>query len=294
MKKILLMAVAMALVSSVAFAAKTTYIVTNKRFNYVKIKEVSGNVAEERRMTHPVILDETGLRAALASVKLSRSFIISKDVDNQDVFDERAINFLAPNLVKAFEKAGPKEKIVFSYLAKNPFFIIRNDRLSICEAWIQGDELHIKFEKLYAKITGDVDKRGNEARAIANARGLRVKLELGEGQKLGIDDTEEIVLDIHHNYVKKPEAPAAPESVTMAGERVETPNEVQTPAPEIAAKGKSKKTDKKAETESVVPPPELEVKTSETRLKELDELKKQGLVNKKEYEEKRKEILKEL
>lgn len=289
MKKILLMAVAMALVSSVAFAAKTTYIVTNKRFNYVKIKEISGNVAEERQMTHPVILDETGLRAALASVKLSRSFIISKDVDTQEVFDERAINFLAPNLVKAFEKAGPKEEIVFSYLSKNPFFIIRNDRLSICKTWIHGDELHIKFEKLYAKILGDVDKRGNEARAIAYAQGLRVKLELGEGQKLGIDDTEEIVLDIHHNYVKKPEAPVVPEPVTMAGEKPAASDEV-------AVKDKSKKADKKAkaEMEAVAPPPTPEVKTAEARLKELDELKEQGLVNKKEYGEKRKEILKDL
>lgn len=287
MKKILLMAVVMGFVSSLAYAAKTTYIATNKRFNYVKIKEVSGREAGERQMTHPVTLDETGLRAALASVMLSRGYLISKEVDTQQVFDERAINFLAPNLVRAFGKAGPGEEIVFSYLSKNPLFIIRNDRLSICNAWIHEDELHIKFQKLYAKILGDVDKRGNEARAIAYAQGLRVKLDLGEGQKLGIDDPEEIVLNLHHNYVKKPEAPAVPESVTMAGERPAVSDEV-------AVKGKSKKTDKKAKTESVIPSPEPEAKTSETRLKELDELKEQGLVNKKEYEEKRKEILKDL
>lgn len=82
--------------------------------------------------------------------------------------------------------------------------------------------------------------------------------------------------------------------MTMAGEKIKPVGEPQ--AGESSAKDKSKKSGKKsAQAPSAnAPIPQPEVKTAETRLKELDTLKKQGLVNKKEYEEKKKEILKGL
>ncbi len=275
MKKIILMVFAFTLVSGLARAEKTTYIITNHRFNYVKIKEVSGKVAAERRMTQPKQIDEQGLRAALASVNLARSYVIKKEVDSQRVFDDTAIDYLAPALVKAFAQATENEEIVFAYLSKNPIFILRNDRLNICKAWIRGDELHIKFEKLYAKVTGDVDKRGNEAREISRAMGLRVKLELGDGQKLGVTDIEEVVLDMNYNYVKGPEEKKAPKAATMSGEK---------PAKEVATK----------KTAAPVEAAPVQTKTAKDRLEELNQLKKDGLIDKKEYDEKKKEILMEL
>lgn len=297
MKKLVLCTLLLFVTAGTAWAAKTTYVATNHRFNYVKLKEVSGSIVEARGMTHPATLDETGLRAALASINLSRSHVIKKEIDSQRVFDDRAIDFLAPNLVRAFSQATPDEVVVFSYLSKDPLFIIRNDHLNICEAWVHGDELHIKFEKFYAKITGDVDKRGNEARAIARARGLRVKLELGDGQKMGVDDPDEIILDMHHNYAKKPEPEKPAEGVTMSGERIPTTEEVK--APEMAqtkADNKKEKTSKKKEevTAEPVAPQPSEKPNPKVRLEQLDQLKKDGLINKREYEEKRKEILKEL
>lgn len=302
MKRFVFCTLALFLTAGTAWAAKTTYVATNHRFNYVKIKEVSGPEAEGRAMTHPAKVDEQGLKAALASVNLARSYVIKKEADTQRVFNDPTIEFLAPNLVRAFAQAGPTEMVVFSYLSKNPFFIIRNDRLNICQAWIHNDELHIKFEKLYAKITGDVDKRGGEVKAIARARGLRVKLELGEGQKLGIDDPDEIVLDMHYNYAKKPEEPRAPEGVTMAGEKAQpgvqpgqepaataTAPEEKAPRKKEAKAAKSK--DASLAAQAPVPAPQ---KTAKERLEELEQLKKEGLINKKEYEEKKKDILKEL
>lgn len=210
MKKCLaLFALAVLFLPELSWAGKTTYIVTNHRLNYVRLKEVKGRVAEERVMSHPVSLDEGGLRSALASLHLSRSYVISKEVDTQQIFDDRALNFLAPALVKAFSQANSMEEVNFSYLSKNPLFIIRNDRLTMATAWVHDRELHVKFDKLYAPIFGDIDKRGTEDKIAAKSRGLRVKLELGEGQKYGIKDPEEIVLDLNYNYAQKQDAAAS-------------------------------------------------------------------------------------
>lgn len=298
-------AVAVALVLGLfaqeVWAAKTTYIVTNNRFNYVKLRELGAKEADVLKMTHPATLDEKGLRAALASVQLARAYIVKKEVDSQQVFDERAIDYLTPALVRAFSQAKENEIVVFSYVTKDPLFIIRNDRLNICRAWVSGDELHIRFEKLYAKLLGDTDKRGNESKLISQARGLRVKLELGEGQKLGIDDPEELVLGLNYNYVKKPEPKPVPtEGVTMTGESVpfsEGAADAGAKAPGSMAKekkGRGKPTKEGALAAETTPSAAPTPKSAKDRLEELNQLKKDGLIDKKEFDEKKKEILKEL
>lgn len=296
MKKMIAAAILGILWVNTSWAAKTTYIVTNNRFNYVKLKEIKAKEAETLKITHPATLDEQGLRGALSSINLARSYVVKKEADTQQVFDENAINYLAPAIVRAFAQASPQEIVVFSYLSKNPYVFIRNDRLSICRAWISDGELHVKFEKLYAKLFGDTDKRGNEAKLISQARGLRVKLELGEGQKLGIDDTDEIVLSLNTNYTKKPEvAKVVTEGVTMSGEKVPLGGEEQTeevPAKENKKAAKKGKVAKEAEFATTSQP--LTTKSPKERLEELNDLKKNGLIDKKEYEEKKKEILKDL
>jgi hypothetical protein len=270
MKRIVLLAMVFVLIPSFAWSAKTTYIATNRRFNYVKIKEVKRAVAQRRDMTHPVQLDEQRLRAALASIKLSRSYLVKKKVDTQEVFGDRDIDFLAPNIVRAFAQAGPTEEVVFSYLSKNPKFILRDDRLNIARAWIHGNELHIKFEKLYAKIFGDIDKRGGERKAINRSSGLRVRLQLGPGQKMAVDDSDELILELNYDYAAKPQLKEA-----AKGRGAEVPAwRAEPPAALESTEG--------AESEYL---------SAKDRLETLDRLKKDGLITKKEYERKRQEIL---
>lgn len=280
---------------AVLLAAKTTYIATNHRFNYVKLKEVKSSVAAERDMTHPKDLDTLGLKEALRSVKLSRSYIIKKEVDTQRVFDDDSIEFLAPNLAKAFSQANDREEIVFSYLMKNPRFILRNDRLNLGVMWISGNELHIKFKKLYAKVTGDIDKRGNEAKAIARARGLRMKLDLGQGQTMGLGDPDELVLNLNYNYAETPERakPIPTTTRTMSGEIV--------PVPGVGTKTKTATGTEGGTMASNSTPATTEATTTadttnsvKGRLQSLEELKNEGVITDKEYKEKRKEILKDL
>ncbi|MFA4874360.1 MAG: hypothetical protein WC956_07790 [bacterium] len=306
-KHLVLAAAALLLLAATAEAAKITYITTNHRFNYVKLKEIKASEAESRHMTHPVNVDEVGLRTALASINLARSYIIKKEVDTQQVFDENALDFLSPALARAFAQAQPNEVVVFSYLSKQPMFILRNDRLNLGRAWISGSELHVKFEKLYAKVTGDIDRRGNEAEAIARAQGLRVKLELGPGQKLGLTDTDEVVLDINYNYaenLRKPEPSKVDK--TMAGKEFPKPEgatTTDTTAPqEVKSKKLSKKEKARIEAEAKEHAAEdaqaaaaaAAAPSPKDRLQALDQLKKDGLVTKQEYDLKRKEILKDL
>lgn len=298
MKKSLLIAIALCLAAADVSAAKTTYIATNHRFNFVKLKEVSARVAEERLMTHPTTVNELGLRAALASVRLSRSFIIKKEIEDQQVFDEPAINFLVPAMVKAFAEAKPIEEVVISYLSKYPLVIIRNDRLNIATAWIHENELHLKFSKLYALVTLDVDKRGSEAKAANNSRGLRINLEIGPGQRMAINDPEELILDINYNYAEKPKEAPVPDDYTMAGEKIEkAPDDKADVKKGKKSKGKEKAVEKAEASNSAEAvaakeeATELTVDSVESRLQKLEDLKSKGLITKKEYEAKRKEIL---
>ncbi len=289
---------------TVARAAKTTYIATNHRFNYVKLKEVKSSVAVERDMTHPKDIDSLGLKEALKSVKLSRSYIIKKEVDTQRVFDDASIDFLAPNLAKAFSQANEREEVIFSYLMKNPLFILRNDRLNLGKMWISGNELHIRFTKLYAKVTGDIDKRGNEAKAIARARGLRIRLELGPGQQLAINDPEELVLNLSYNYAETPDRakPLPTTTRTMGGKIVPVPGVGTTADAKAAtaaeggamASNSAPVTTGTAATTTTMATTAGTINSVKYRLQSLEELKKEGIITDKEYKRKRLEILNDL
>lgn len=261
MKRSLLLVATLMLIPTTLWARKTTTIATNHRFNSVKLSELSLKEAEKRGISHPLDVDEKRLRDILASIKLSKQYLVRKDVASQEVLSEAAVDFLAPNLAGAFRKAAVTDEVLFSYLVKRPDFIMRNDRLTVGRAWVHGDEVHIKFDKLYAKVTGDTDKRGNEAKLAARARGLRVALALEPGQRMSPQDPEELIVTL-------------------------TP-----PTPEVVPAEKTTKAERSTVEQDVV---DDSAKNVEGRLQELKDLKEKGLINKKEYEAKRKEILSDL
>ena len=282
MRKVVVLVLIAALWSSIAVAKKTTYIVTDHRFNYVKLVEVNAKEAGELGITQPRDIDDARMRAMLASIKMSRRHVISKEVDTQEAFDERSINYLAPALAKAFRQGSSNEVVVFSFLMKNPHFILRDDRLNLGRAWIHDNELHVKFDKLYAKLTGDTDAKGNEAKAIARARGLRTDLEFGPGQQAGEKNPEELVIDLNHDFVSDATAIAA-----------KAPAETEK---ETKSKKKGKKDIAKAEDQAATAAPAATAPADDVkgRLEALEQLKKDKLITEKEYKEKKKEILKDL
>ena len=196
MKKIIFVVIGLSLFCGAALAKKTTYIYTDNRFNFVKIEEMSKKEADALATNQPFTISEEQVRAILKELKLARSFIRNKETETQDIFDESAINFLAPKLVDALSKATYKDKIIFSYLTKDPKFILRNDRLTIVDAWVSDNKVYFNFEKLMARLDGDYDKRGDYSKIVARARGLRVSLEIREGQAYGTS-TDEVVVDLN-------------------------------------------------------------------------------------------------
>jgi len=269
MKKLLITAVFV--MASFSLYAKSEYIYTDHRFNYVKLEDLSKKDAESIQPTQPYTTTEEDMRAVLKSLKLSRNFIIKKEVEDQDIFSEKGINFLAHKLVEGLLKATDKQKVVFSYLAKEPVFVLRNDRITIGYIWAKSASIHFKFEKLYAKLLGDTDKKGDFPKLIARAKGLRIELELDACQSYG-DSTSEIVVDVACATGKTKEGAATAE--------------VQpTPA------GKDKKD--KAVKETAAPVAQAPM-TTRDRLKELEQLKMDGLITESEYKRKRRDVLKGL
>lgn len=254
------------LVHGPAFAAKTTYVYTDRKFHFVKRVELKKKELKDREeANHPYRFDELQLRNILAGVHFSQKLILKKEVDAKEVFNKAALDFLVPHLVKAFEEAKPNEQVVFSFITGSAKLVFLENRLTLAEAWVKDNYLHIQFRKLMAKIDTTVyDKFADVSKAINRARGLRIDLELKPGQEFG-DSIDEVLLPLIAATLAVPQAEKT-EAVVKKEEPV-------------------------LQTEPVMTQPPSEV---ETRLRQLENLKKQGLITKEEYEAKRKEILTDL
>lgn len=263
-----------------AYAAKTTYVYTDRKFHFVKRVELKKKELKDREeANHPYRFDELQLRNILANVHFSQKLILKKEVDAKEVFNKAALDFLVPHLVKAFEEAKPNEQVVFSFITGSAKLVFLENRLTLAEAWVKDNYLHIQFRKLMAKIDTTVyDKFADVSKAINRARGLRIDLELKPGQEFG-DSVDEVLLPLT----------ATPTVLTSAEPQAATPKAAAPQAEKVDAV--VKQPEPALKPEPVVAKPTSEV---ENRLRQLEHLKEQGLITEKEYEAKRKEILSNL
>lgn len=258
------------LAPSPALAAKTTYIYTNRRFHFVKRVELDKKELKKRgEAGQPYSFTELQLRNLLADVQISEKLLFKKEVESQEVFNQSVLDFLVPHLVEAFKQAQPNEEIVFSFVATKAKSIAQDNRLTLGKAWVKDGFLHVYFRKLSAKIdTTNYDKLGDVSKAINRAKGLKIALQLKEGQEFG-ETTDEVLLSL------------APKKDNEQRTMDKGPTVKKDQGQGTRDKGPTAKTE---EAESTI----------ETRLKKLKELKEKGLITEEEYEAKRKEILKEL
>lgn len=265
-KKLGLCILMVALVMSCKTAAnRKGYVYDNHRFNYIKAEKFK-NVGS-RNINHPYEFTEPQISQILKAVEVKKGVLLSKDEKIKSVFDGRAVEKLTPNLVKAFSELKPTERLAFSFLSKDPFYVIRDDHLTNGFMWVEDNKLHIQFETFYATMTGDYDKMGYSAsRQANNARGLKVELDLKVGQTFG-DSTRELVVD-----------PA-----------VYAQTLVETPKSEVTKAGSKKASEAAVKTEAV-----KKEKDAKERLHELEVLKKEKMISDEEYKLKREEILKQL
>lgn len=245
------------LVAGPAFATKTTYITTDRKFNFVKRVELKEKELKKRGTAdQPHTFVPMELKNMLSGVAVSHQLVLSKEADSEEVFDSVGLDFLVPNLVEAFKQAGPNEEIIFSFIARKSKTLFQDNRLTLASTWVKDGFLHLAFRKLLAKIdTTNYDKLGDVSTAMNRAKGIRIALELKPGQEFG-KSTDELMVKIGGTALMM----------------------------------KKEETTKK----EAKPVPVLVNSDVEARLKKLQELKDQNLISKKEFEGKKKEILKDL
>lgn len=246
-------------ISSCGFKNRKGYLYDNHRFNYIRLEKI-GDIKGE--INHPYTFTQPQISTILRMIEIKKGIVFTDREQEKTVFDEYSISLLTPYIVKAFETATPKQKVAFSFLIKDPKFVIKNDRLNTGSMWVEDGNLHIDFDLIYVKVSGDTDKRGYEAmrRTVQSARGLRVTLELGPGQEYG-ESTSELVVDL-----------GVAEKIT--DEKIKQEKA-------LAEMG----IDQNVKVEVT------KEKSVKSRMKELEALKKQKLITDEEYNLKRKEIL---
>jgi hypothetical protein len=159
----------------------------------------------------------------------------------------------------------------------------------VIRAYVAQDGLHIEFIKTDAKLLGDYQAHTTGKKMIDSSKGIGVTLEPQPGQKLSFTNPREIILDMNYDFAAEVDQKAAEE---------EAQKEQQKEAKKRSRKEVSSAPESQPGGQTIrhpmpVPPSTLN-KTPEDRLKEIKQLKDQGLITPQEYEVKKKEILKEL
>lgn len=264
----------------------------NNPANYVVLEKMKNAKAEDLVLNHPYTFDPKKLTDMLLSLRYNKALLFRKDVqDSQVFFDEDTLeNKFVPHIVEAFQKASPEEVVVFSIVQKDPLFIIRNDRLNVIRAYVAQDGLHVEFIKTDAKLLGDYQAHTVGTKMIDGAKGIGVTMEPQEGQKLSFTNPREIILDMNYDFAALVDKKAAEEESKEKQEKESkkrSRKEVSSTSPATPSSATPS-----AATPAAATP--HGPKTPQDRLKELKELKDQGLITPQEYELKKKEILKDI
>ena len=239
--------------------AKTTIIYeSGNQIDAVKIVKAKGS-EKKLGLQHPYEFSPDQIREILRSIRFNKKVLLVNDIKEERLLQERHVEFLAPYLQEAFQKAGSNEVIVASYFTQDRHFGIADERLTLFRAYVAPDGLHFQFTKIYAKMLGDRTTKGR-VRAMNDAKGIGVALELQPGQERISWEPEELVFDLKSAFAKDPK------------KRIQKQIQVKT------------KTEKST----------LKEKQIRERLEELDRLKEEELITEKEYRKKRRELLKDL
>lgn len=267
--------------------AETIYQQPNNQANYVKLEKYKSKDAP--KPTQPYTFDETQLRAILSSLKYGKKLILLKESKSRDLFEVEYIDKFVPYLIQAFAKATPEQAVAWSVVQKRPYFIMRNDKLTIVRMWVVGNELHLDFIKTEAKLQGDYQAKTTGQKLIDEARSIGVTIEPQQGQKFGLDSTDELVIDLKADW------PTIAANLAAEDERLRQ----QAEAEKQAKKG-IRATTVAPSTASAAPVPTkpavspVDEKNAQARLTELKSLRDKNLISEKDYEKKKEEILKDL
>ena len=296
MKKSLTLLTLLLSTFSLPSLAETIYKQPNNQANFVKIEKFKPE--DGGQPNQPYTFDETQLRAILSSLKYSKKLILLKESKNRDLFEAEYIDKFAPYIVQAFAKAKPDQAVVWSVVQKRPYFIIRNDKLTIVRMWVVGSELHLDFVKTEAKLQGDYQAKTTGQKLIDEAKSIGVSIEPQQGQKFGLNSTDELIVDLKADW------PTISANLAAEDERMRQEAEAEkaakkghrtaTAAPASTSTMTTTTTSTAAPTTARPAVSPVDQKNAQARLTELKNLRDKGLISEKDYEKKKEEILKDL
>jgi uncharacterized protein YxeA len=254
-----------------SFAGKNT--IYKKKQTHIKLVKADKQLLSHGALSHPREIPEEKMFNILASLRFDKNALFFKDTKDRRVFTKKSLKILAPVFVQAFQKAGPKQQVYFRFVQKGALAkVVRNDRLIQGEAFIRGDEVFFRFAKIHAKIFGDYEGAARHGQALVNrSKDIRVSLAQMNGQRrLG---TKFIALNILHDFKTDLEQIAIQEKIEKQSEKEE-----------------------KSETVKGIPLPQVAKENSDAgqRLETLQTLRDKNLISEREYQAKKREILKEL
>jgi len=258
----------LAMIFSVIFItesfAKSKIYIYRHQADWVKLSKLSKKQLGETKLLHPFEISVPQMEAMLLSLSLNKASAFKKEVQEREIFNLEEVRKYGPFLVEALQKASPNEVVNMSVIQKRPHAIIRSDHLTMVNVFVTQDGVHFNFRKLFAKLDGDYEQASKLDRAIRDAKNLRVSLGAKEGQKLAFHDPMELILDPKHDF-----------SGTGVALRYEEESQPR-----------SKHREERAVLHGS--------QNAKNRLTQLEELKSSGLIDDKEYEQKRQEILNSL
>ncbi|EKD42119.1 MAG: hypothetical protein ACD_73C00321G0005 [uncultured bacterium] len=271
-------------ISASAFA-KDEYIY-RQRVNWVKLEQGNSSIVALSSIKHPdrnITADQ--MEAMLLTIKISKKYVIKKDVESADVFNSWEARKFAAYFVEALAKASADQVVNFAIIHKRPTFIIQNDRLTMGYLWAADDGVHLYFTKLFAKIDGDYQASAHIDKAIRRAKSLNITLEANAGQKLSYNSPLEIIMDPNYDFMTQTAndrlaAKQAEDEEMRGSSRNNLP-------PPVNEEGKAQKS-------APVGRPTTTSTNAADRLKQLDQLKAQKLITEAEYQKLRQKILSEL
>lgn len=254
--------------------AKSEYLYRN-RANWVKIAKAKGDIPLGA-LNHPYpSVTPSQMEAMLLSIKIAKKHLLKKEFTTVDVFNSWEARKLATHITEGLARLDPDHVINFSIVHKRPIFIMKKDHITMGNIWVDGEGLHFQFEKLFAKLEGDYEASANMQKALRSAKTRRLLLEAGSGQKLSYNSTMEIILEPSFAFSPM----GMQEGLAQGGEASTPPTAMEGIKDELAPVPQSSAQDDGSMAD---------------RLKNLDTLKQQGLINKKEYDSLRQKILSEI
>lgn len=278
----------------------------NNPANYVGLATAKESKIGDAILNHPYTFDPKKLTDMFLSLRYNKKMLLRKGIqDKQLFFDAELVeNKFIPKIVEAFQEAGPDQVVVISIVQKDPYFVIRNDRLNVIQAYVSDDGLHLNFVKSDAKLFGDYQAQKTGFSMREGAVSLGVTLEPQPGQSLSFINPNEIILDLNYDFARLVDQKADEDTAKkMEEERAkkygkrrstESAPSVTAPVTTTPPVTPSNSTPRRSVAETPKATPPANVQSTEQRLNNLKVLKEKGLINQQEYDAKKKEILKDL